>query len=1030
MKAETLLPAESAAPHPMSHPVIPDHELLAPIGHGSSGEVWLARNVMGLGRAVKLVRGTAGRGLGREYAAVQLYEPVSRGADGLVHVLHVGRLAGENGAAGSAGADGFFYIMELADDFSPAGDFTGLDRVLNNPAAYAPHTLRAELKREGTLSVSRCVEIGLALSAALLALHQAGLLHRDIKPSNIIFVHGRAKLADMGLLAGQEEAPSLVGTEGYMPPDGPGRPTGDLYALGMVLYEAATGLHPSDYPRLPDAWGRGENPGALELLEVIFHATEADPRRRYTQASALLADLAALANGTSLRSARQLRERLAWAKKASVAAAVVVGLAGAGLWLWKERAVSEARTHAAEQQARAAEAHGRAQSLVAALLHTGWVGDVIEARRVLGEALTAHPGDQLTAEALAAALLAPDLVECQRWQSPEMTATAGLALSPDGALLARHAAGGLIELVRTEDGAVRSSFSLAQTVWQVGPFAPGGRFLHLKLSDDWRHVIWDTGGTMPKLVTECGAGSKFVGFSTDGTRAAFWHRDRMELEWRSLTGGEPARTTVPQTAGATLYPSPDGRWWLTDEPDGGQQTQPRPQQLVEAASGKVVARIATTFFGESLAWAPNEEAVAVGSHDGLITILHTIPDWLPVQCTGHAANIVALAFSPDGRWLLSSSWDHTARLWDTATGREALRLPGWGFALGFVAGGRRAWRLVEAVKDMEVLEVLDWHPPLAQTLPAACSAGNIGQPHWHPNGRWLATDVGPQVWWWRAADLARVRRDTLPRRANAFAFLPVSGDLALCTWPEDAQPGLWRLRPQAPPAEGVPPVYELAECLRPGAFLAVESAADDTLLVRDSANAGTLLRPGQPPVPLSGRNDFWGIAISPDGRHLATSRWNEPNVLFFDAAAQRAGKFATELCTQPVFSPDGHRLFAVDQDVIFAWDTATVQPLWRTLRERSQMGAGWCAVSPDSRWLAATLDEAPALLDAATGAIRLRLTTPGHARIDRLAWSPDGRQLAARLIRGGLVVWQTGALLDALHTHGALVDVMPGPSAP
>ena len=313
----------------MSPPVIPDHELLAPIGHGSSGEVWLARNVMGLGRAVKLVRGTAGRGLGREYAAVQLYEPVSRGADGLVHVLHVGRLAGENGEAGPAGAGGFFYIMELADDFSAVTDTDG---VSGDGAVYTPHTLRAELKRTGTLSVPRCVEIGLALSAALLALHQAGLLHRDVKPSNIIFVHGRAKLADMGLLAGQDEAPSLVGTEGYMPPDGPGRATGDIFALGMVLYEAATGLHPSDYPRLPDAWGREGNPGALELLEVIFHATEADPRRRYRQASALMADLAALANGTSLRSARQVRERLAWAKKASVAAAVIVGLGGAGLW--------------------------------------------------------------------------------------------------------------------------------------------------------------------------------------------------------------------------------------------------------------------------------------------------------------------------------------------------------------------------------------------------------------------------------------------------------------------------------------------------------------------------------------------------------------------------------------------------------------------------------------------------------------------------------------------------------------------------
>jgi|GEM_PF-1029610 len=1020
----------------MSSPVIPDHELLAPIGHGSSGEVWLARNVMGLGRAVKLVRGSPGRGHGREYAAVQLYEPVSRGADGLVHVLHVGRLAGENGAAGSGTGQGFFYIMELADDFGTNGDITGVDRAVIDPAAYVPHTLRAELKREGALSVPRCVEIGLALSAALLALHQAGLLHRDIKPSNIIFVHGRAKLADMGLLAGQEEAPSLVGTEGYMPPDGPGRPAGDLYALGMVLYEAATGLHPSDYPRLPEAWGRGENPGALELLEVIFHATEADPRRRYTQASALLADLAALANGTSLRSARQLRERLAWMKKASIAAAVIVGMAGAGLWLWKERAVSETRTQAAEQQARAAELHGRAQSLIAAreragrLLHTGWMGDVMEARRVLGEALTAHPDDQLTAEALAAALLAPDLVVQHRWPSPETADKSGLTLSPDGALLARHAPGGLIEVVRTEDGEVRASFSPRHSITHVGPFAPGGRFLHLALSDYQRHAVWDVSGATPTRVAECHTEATFTGFSTDGNKAAFWNHEKMELEWRSLTGGASARTTVTQAKGAVVFPSPDGHFWLIDHPNGGRDTEPRPQELVEAATGNVVDSAVTTFFAHTFAWSPEENAVALGSHDGLITILHTVPDWPPVQCVGHSVHIVALAFSPDGRWLLSSSWDHSVRLWESATGREALRLPGWGFALGFDTDGQRAWRVVEAVKGMEVLEVLDWHPPLAVILPAATTMGKIGELRWHPNGRWLAADVGPQLWWWRAADLARVRRDVLEKRVNAFAFLPGSGDLALCSWPDDPEPGLWRLRPKPPPDETVPPAYELAECVRPGTFLSVESAADDTLLVRDGANNGTLLRPGQPPVPIAGHNDFWGIAISADGQHLATTRWNKPNVLFFDALAQRTGKFATELCTQPVFSPDGRRLFAVDQDAIFAWDTTTMKQRWRTPRERPQMGAGWCAASPGSRWLAAMVDEAPALLDAATGTIRLRLTTPGHARTDRFAWSPDGRQLAARLVRGGLVVWQTGALLDTLHGHGALLDVTPGASLP
>ena len=65
---------------------------------------------------------------------------------------------------------------------------------------------------------------------------------RDIKPSNIIFVGGRPKLADIGLVTDAGDARSIVGTEGYLAPEGPGTPQADIFALGRVLYEATTGL--------------------------------------------------------------------------------------------------------------------------------------------------------------------------------------------------------------------------------------------------------------------------------------------------------------------------------------------------------------------------------------------------------------------------------------------------------------------------------------------------------------------------------------------------------------------------------------------------------------------------------------------------------------------------------------------------------------------------------------------------------------------------------------------------------------------
>ena len=82
-------------------------------------------------------------------------------------------------------------------------------------------------------------------------MHRHGLVHRDIKPSNIIFVNGIPKLADIGLVARAEATLSLVGTEGYLPPEGPGTAQADIFSLGKVLYEMATGRDRQEFPELP-----------------------------------------------------------------------------------------------------------------------------------------------------------------------------------------------------------------------------------------------------------------------------------------------------------------------------------------------------------------------------------------------------------------------------------------------------------------------------------------------------------------------------------------------------------------------------------------------------------------------------------------------------------------------------------------------------------------------------------------------------------------------------------------------------------
>ena len=264
-------------------PRIPDLELLRCIGHGSYGEVWLARNILSTYRAVKIINRKAFRdqeAFEREFLGLQRFEPVSREHDGFVAILHVGR-----NRAGSF----FHYVMELADD-----DSNG-DQI--DPDTYVPKTLSSELARCGRLSIEHSVQLGLSLSEALAELHRRGLVHRDIKPSNIIFVKGHPKLADIGLVAKAGEKARL-GTEGYIPAEGPGTAQADLYSLGKVLYEASTGTDRLEYPDLPpDLDTMEEREAFLKLNSIILKACDNDVRKRYQTATEISEDLTRLGVG-------------------------------------------------------------------------------------------------------------------------------------------------------------------------------------------------------------------------------------------------------------------------------------------------------------------------------------------------------------------------------------------------------------------------------------------------------------------------------------------------------------------------------------------------------------------------------------------------------------------------------------------------------------------------------------------------------------------------------------------------------------
>lgn len=436
---EQELEERPAEPKPAS-PTIPDHTLIGRIGAGAYGEVFLARSALGSLRAVKVVyreKFEDHHPYEREFNGIVSYEPISRTHEGLVAVLH----AGCNDAAGY-----FYYVMELADNASAdcrtraAASKAGGKRptshsfgVESTPATgsplpdaahraapwYAPRTLREELQHRGPLPAADAARIAARIATALAHLHAHGLVHRDIKPSNIVFIQGQPKLADIGLVAGAGDSRSFVGTEGFIPPEGPGTVQADLYGLGKLLYELATGRDRLDFPQLPlGLTDTSSGESLLELNEVITRACAPDAQDRYRTATEMLADLNLFLAGRSLREAGKLQRRVAWLKRFVAAACVGLVLAGAAVWAAREserQSQAQARVESVlRQRAEAAERDSR-QQLYAALLeeargltHSGQMGQRVRTLEVIRRAAGISNSPALRAVALAALAL-PDL---------------------------------------------------------------------------------------------------------------------------------------------------------------------------------------------------------------------------------------------------------------------------------------------------------------------------------------------------------------------------------------------------------------------------------------------------------------------------------------------------------------------------------------------------------------------------------------------------------------------------------------------
>jgi predicted Ser/Thr protein kinase len=156
----------------------------------------------------------------------------------------------------------------------------------------------ADVLADGPLDDDAVLALAHALLAALAVAHRHGVIHRDIKPANIFVAGERILLADFGAAHVESgegvltESGALVGTPAYMAPEqltgGGITAATDLYAVGLVLYEASTGerWRPSVAPEHGD-WSRV----SPALARPLARALQVSPDERWRSAEAFQAGL-------------------------------------------------------------------------------------------------------------------------------------------------------------------------------------------------------------------------------------------------------------------------------------------------------------------------------------------------------------------------------------------------------------------------------------------------------------------------------------------------------------------------------------------------------------------------------------------------------------------------------------------------------------------------------------------------------------------------------------------------------------------
>ncbi len=810
---------------------------------------------------------------------------------------------------------------------------------------------------QANLPTAERLQLFIAVCHAVQHAHQKGIIHRDLKPSNILVTlhdgvpvpkvidFGVAKathqrLTDLTLFTQFEQ---MIGTPLYMSPE-QAEMSGldidtrtDIYALGVLLYELLTGRPPFDPAALMKR-------GLDEMRRVI---REEEPPRPSTALSTMAADA-----------------MIAVAQHRHCESAKLIGLLRGDLDWIVMKAIEKNRIRrydTANAFADDIERHLTSKPVVARPPSTTYLLQKL-ARR--------HRTAFAAGSAVVLALLAG--IAVSSWQAVRATHAEGLV-------------GAERDRARTAEGEAKDQRHFAETAREVAE----GNLYTAKMN--LAQGAWERAnvGRLREIIEETRT------YPNRGFEWFYWQR-QTHLELRTLRGHE---STVRSVAF-----SPDGRQILTGSQDNT-------AKVWHAETGSELLTLkGHTGSVLSGAFSPDGRRIVTGSFDGIAKVwdaasgrelltlkghkaydfsgeMHPANGWIRAPLTFHIGSVLSVAFSPDGRRIVTGSNDKTAKVWDSETGRElrTLNCPG---GVRSVAFSQDARRIVTGLPD-NTAKVWDMESD-RELLTLKGHTRQINSIAFSPDGRRIVTgsdDRTAKVWDVKnGGELLTLM--TRAERVLSVAFSPdgqriVTGstDNTAKVWDVDNGRELLTLKGHG----GC--IYSVA--FSPDGWRILTGSEDLSAKVWDAED-----RRGQ--ISLKGHNgEVFSVALSPDGRRIVTGS-EDHTAKVWDAETGReiiTLKGHTGRVISTVFSPDGRQVVTGSFDAnAKVWDAENGRELL-TLKGHKYVVTS-VAISPDGRRIVTgSVDNSAKVWDAKTGHELLTLEGPNPYPVTSVAFSPDGRRI-------------------------------------